>query len=387
MRLVRITTVPLSLEKLIAGQMRYMSEHGFEVLMISSDFAGKEELSIREKSIFTPVNMTRTITPLADLAALVELIKIFRNFKPDIVHTHTPKAGLLGMIAAKLSRVPIRLHTVAGLPFMETKGLKRALLEMMERLAYRCSTCVYPNSHMLKNYLLKSGIGNDKKVKVIGNGSSNGINVAEFDLTDEIKVKAEHLKVVLGINESDFTFVFVGRLVKQKGVEELVRAFIHLQRKFNHIKLLLVGGEEARLDPLSLEIRSQISQNSSIIAVGYQHDVRPFLAISNALAFPSYREGFPNVPMQAGCFHLPSIVTDINGCNEIIVNEKNGLIIPAKDISALEKAMDRLVSDPRLYHKMASVSRRMIVDRYEQSKIWKEILCEYRAHLKNEGTI
>lgn len=380
--IIRVTTIPLSLHKLLTGQMRFMRSQGFEVTMVSSDFDGKQQLEADENSVFVPLNMTRKVSPIEDLKSLIEMYRLMKRLKPKIVHTHTPKAGLIGMLASKLAGVPIRLHTVAGLPLMEKTGLMRKLLELMETLTYACATKVYPNSTNLKTFICKHNFAKNEKLKVIGNGSSNGINTHAFALTTEIETKAADLRAQLNFTASDFVFIFIGRLVKDKGIEELVEAFDILSEQYPKLKLLLVGPEEPDLDALSAKCLNSIKQHPAITHVGYQADVRPYLALSNALAFPSYREGFPNVPMQAGCFNLPSIVTDINGCNEIIIPEENGLIIPVKDTIALRVAMERLYTDATLYQHMAGNARQMIVDRYEQQKVWGLILNEYQ-HLLN----
>lgn len=386
-KLVRITTVPLSLQKLIAGQMKYMGKHGFEVTMISSDFDGKAELETAEQATFIPVNMTRAITPFADLKSLYQLIKVLRAIKPNIVHTHTPKAGLLGMMASWYVNVPIRLHTVAGLPLMESHGLKRKILDLVERLTYACATKVYPNSTELKQFILKSKFTRAEKLKVIGVGSSNGIDTQAFKRTAELDAAGLKLLATHQLSEADFTFIFIGRLVRDKGIEELVGAFAILAKTYPNLRLLLIGPQEPELDPLSLSCLEEIQTNPAIIAVGYQNDVRPYLTISKALVFPSYREGFPNVPMQAGCFDLPAIVTNINGCNEIIVDRENGLIIPVKEMEALRIAMECLYLDRNLYQSMSIKARNMIVDRYEQNTVWSSILTEYELNLKQKGIV
>jgi glycosyltransferase involved in cell wall biosynthesis len=380
-RLVRITTIPMSLQKLLSGQMKFMVSKGFEVTMISSDSLDKEQIKREEDSEFVVVNMTRKISPIADIVSLWKLIVELRRIKPSIVHTHTPKAGLLGMMAAKITGVPVRLHTVAGLPLMEAKGLKRLMLNILERVAYGCATKVYPNSQILKDFIISSGFTNENKLKVIGNGSSNGINTEQFKLTPSIALKAEELAKALQLSDEHFTYIFIGRLVRDKGLEELVQSFTKLVTKYPEIRLLLVGPEEPELDPLSDECLMEIRNNHAIISVGYQTDVRPYLALSKVLVFPSYREGFPNVPMQAGCFNLPAIVTDINGCNEIIIEGENGLIIPVKDITALRNSMEKMFTDQIVYHKMVSNARKMITERYEQKLVWELILKEYKMHL------
>jgi glycosyltransferase involved in cell wall biosynthesis len=316
-KLIRITTVPQSLKGLLQGQLRYMSSH-FELVGISSHGEMLNEVKIQEGVRVIPVTMSRQITPFKDLGAVWHLYKIFKAEKPLIVHTHTPKAGTLGMFAAKLAGVPIRLHTVAGMPLMEAIGKRRKLLDVVERLTYSCATKVYPNSKGLYNFILENRYTNSVKLKVLAQGSSNGIDTAHFN-THHISEKLKHdLKLELQIEPQDFVFVFVGRLVKDKGITELINAFKTLNRGKPNTKLLMVGSYETDLDPLLPETIREIENNKSIMAVGYQKDVRPYLAISDVLTFPSYREGFPNVVMQAGAMGLPCIVTDINGCNEII---------------------------------------------------------------------
>lgn len=386
-KLFRVTTVPLSLEKLISGQMRFMKENGFDVYMVSSFYDKKNELELKEASPYISLNMTRTISPFKDLVSLIKMVILLIKYKPAIVHTHTPKAGLIGMLASWIARVPIRLHTVAGLPLMEATGLKRVVLTLVEKITYSCATYIYPNSTNLENFILESKFTNKKKIAVIGNGSSNGIDTNVFKRTEDINRLSNKLIETHQLSADDFIFVFVGRLVKDKGIEELIAAFKKLNIQYPTLKLILVGPEEPELDPLSLGCINEIHNNKAIIHVGYQQEVRPYLALSNALVFPSYREGFPNVPMQAGCFDLPSIVTNINGCNEIIVEGENGLIIPVKDENSLCNAMRTLYLDKNLHQKMSKNSRKMIVERYEQQKIWDLILGEYKKHLNKHVNI
>ncbi|MCS3801357.1 glycosyltransferase family 4 protein [Niastella sp. OAS944] len=385
-KLIRITTVPLSLSVLLKDQLRYMSDH-FEVLAISSPDKILEQVGVREGVRTAPVTMTRAITPVKDLKALWKLYKLLKKEKPAIVHTHTPKAGLLGMMASRLAGVPIRMHTVAGLPLMENTGIKRKVLDFVERLTYSCATGVYPNSKHLSDFIIDNRFCKTSKLKVLGNGSSNGINTRFFQPTEELDKAACALRKKHGLTDKDFVFVFVGRLVKDKGIEELVEAYSELKKKYPHIKLLLVGPYEPERDPLAAETHAIIEKDDSIIKAGFQADVRPYLMISQALAFPSYREGFPNVPMQAGCFGLPSIVTDINGCNEIVEDRKNGLIIPAKQVHALQQAMEKLLADTALYSALKSNARQMIIERYEQKSLWELLLKEYNDQLKKYASV
>jgi len=381
-KLFRITTVPQSLRGLLRGQLRFMSDF-YNVTGISSAGEALQDVTKNEGVPVVEVAMTRAITPIQDLKAVWQLYKIFRKEKPQIVHTHTPKAGTVGMLAAKLAGVPHRLHTVAGLPLLVVQGKKRTLLDAVEKFTYSCATRVYPNSYGLLKIIQEQNYTSDTKLKVIGNGSSNGINTALFDPVLQTESEKQQLRTQLGIHFQDFVFVFVGRLVGDKGINELVSAFGKMASEYQNVKLLLVGPFEANLDPLLPDTLREIESNKNIIAAGFQPDVKPYFAISDALVFPSYREGFPNVVMQAGAMGLPCAVSDINGCNEIVIEGENGIIFPVKNTGAIFKAMQKLLTDKEFTGRLSQNARTMIVSRYEQQKVWEAILHEYQSLRKS----
>lgn len=376
-KLIRITTVPLSLDLLLSGQLNYMKDF-YQVTAVSSEDEYLKKIGIKESIKTFPIEMSRKITPIQDLVAVVKLFLFLKKENPLIVHSHTPKAGLVTMIASKCAGIPIRLHTVAGLPLMETKGLKRSILKSVEKLTYSCATMVYPNSKGLYDFIVANKFTEHGKLKIIGNGSSNGINTKHFSPEQVSQSEQENLKTALGIEAEDFVFVFVGRLVGDKGINEVVQAFKKLINQNSKVKLILVGMEERDLDPLEQWTQEEINSNKNILFVGYQDDIRPYLVISKALVFASYREGFPNVVLQAGAMGLPSIVSNINGCNEIIVDGKNGIIIPVKNSEAIEKAVLRMMNEKVFFLSLQSNTREMITSRYEQQVIWDCILEEYK---------
>ncbi|WP_418501171.1 glycosyltransferase family 4 protein [Flagellimonas sp.] len=354
----------------------------YEVIGISS--SGKPPITLenvgdKEEVRVIPVEMSRKITFLKDIKGVFQLCRIFLKEKPCIVHTHTPKAGLLGMIAAYLTRVPYRLHTVAGMPLLEATGNKRKLLDLVEKLTYYCATHVYPNSYGLKDIIIEGKYAPSKKVKVIGDGSSNGIDTTYFDPNIYRKEDIQSLATSIGIPEDDFVFVFVGRLVRDKGINELINAFTNLQQDSPNITLLLVGGFEKELDPLLPETLTLMETNEKIIATGWQNDVRPYLAMADALVFPSYREGFPNAVLQAAAMGLPSVVSNINGCNEIIQNGKNGIIIPTKNVGALQEAMMSMIHNNGAVQLDSQAIREQIEMRYNRRVVCEKILEEYRS--------
>ncbi len=380
-KLIRITTVPISLKVLLRGQLSFMNNKGFEVIGVSS--AGEElrDVQVSEKISIREVNMTRTISPLADLISLWRFYRLCKMEKPIIVHSHTPKAGIIGMLGARLAGVPIRLHTVAGMPLMEAKGVKRKILDWVEKITYSSASKVYPNSVGLYDFILQFGYTSKEKLKVIGNGSSNGIDTSFFSREKMLDSEIQRLREALGIKEVDFVFIFVGRLVSDKGINELVSAFTKLNR--SNIKLLLVGSLETELDPLNDDVQKIIASDPQIIKVGFQKDVRPYFAMSHALVFPSYREGFPNVVMQAGAMGLPAIVSNINGCNEIIIEGKNGSIIPVKNVDVIYSTLLKFIDNIDYYNSLRINARQMITERYEQSIVWEGLLKEYEQLLSD----
>lgn len=382
-RLIRTTTVPISLTVLLKGQLEFMKNY-FDLLAVSSGPISL--LNEIEQTTGVPcryIKMTRKISPLTDLISLIKFYFLCLKFRPLIVHSHTPKAGIVAMLAAKLAGVPIRIHTVAGMPLLESNGVKRILLEFIEKITYACATKVLPNSNVMSNIILEKKFTTISKLKVIAKGSSNGIDTEYFNpgkISDSTK---EYWRNKIGLSKSDFVFIFIGRIVSDKGVNELIKAFLKLDSP--NTKLLLLGDKEVDLDPLLPETNNLLDTSLNIIHLNFQNDIRPFLTISDVLVFPSYREGFPNVVMQAGSMGLASIVTNINGCNEIIVDNVNGIIVPPKNANALYNAMRLIMSNNNLRCKLSQNARKMIVDRYEQKIVWQSLLEEYVDLCKYQG--
>lgn len=380
-KIIRISTVPMSLNILLRGQLSFLSNY-FTIIGISSEGPDLYEVERREGIKTISINMQRQISLLKDFISLFQLYNEFRKEKPDVVHSITPKAGLLSMIAAKLAGVPVRIHTFTGLIFPSKKGIIQNILIIMDRILCLCATNIYPEGIGVKNDLIKFKI-TSKPLKILANGNVNGIDMNYFDLTVITQKEILSLKNDLGILDTDFVFIFVGRLVVDKGITELIAAFKKVTNSRKHgVKLLLVGPLEQDLDPLSDQTLQEIKSNANILSVGFQKDVRPYFSVADILVFPSYREGFPNVVMQAGAMGLPSIVSDINGCNEIIVEGLNGTIIPVKDISAIYDAMMNLMDNKALMLQFKENARKIIQEKYEQSVVWKALLAEYNNLLK-----
>ncbi|HTD39026.1 MAG TPA: glycosyltransferase family 4 protein [Mucilaginibacter sp.] len=373
-KVIRVSTVPVSLYLLLEGQLKFLNQE-FEVIGVSSPGEYLEKTRGREGIKVFPIEIKRAISPLNDLISLYRLYKFFKKEKPFIVHSITPKAGLLSMIAAYLSGTPHRLHTFTGLIFPSKTGFTKKILIYMDKLLCKCATNIYPEGKGVKQDLLNYNITN-RPLNIIANGNVNGVDTDFFsdehlNYQDIISLKHQY-----NIQTDDFVYVFVGRLVRDKGIHELVNAFANLDRK--GIKLLLVGNFEPDIDPLDRNILHEIENNSNIISVGFQSDIRPFLQMSDIFVFPSYREGFPNVVLQACAMRLPCIVTDINGSNEIIENKVNGLIIKPKLLFELQEKMEEAVSGRHDLKLMGKHAREKIVNSYTREFVWKQLLHEYK---------
>lgn len=370
MKLIRGVTAGQSVG-LFVDMIPDLQKNGYEVVTISSDAPHLQR--IRDAGVRTiVVSMERRISLLKDLKSLRQLIKIFRRERPDIVHSMTPKAGLLCMIAGQLTGVPIRIHTFTGLVFPTLSGLKRRVLMATDWLTCVCATHIIPEGEGVKNDLLKNGI-TKKPLRVLGHGNIRGINLERFNpQLPELQMKAKEFR-----DESKFTFITIGRIVGDKGINELITALCRLNREMPFTRLILVGGYESELDPITPLTKNEIDKNPCIIHVGIQSDVRPWLAAADCAVLASYREGFPNVVIEAGAMGLPQIVTDINGANEIIIEGKNGTIVPSKSAEALYKAMKKMVTEADWRKSMAANARAMIASRYEQSYVHRCLLDFY----------
>lgn len=382
---MRLTTAAVSMNIILKGQLGYMNQF-FEVVGVTTyDEKHYNDIVAREGIRMISIPMARTIAPLQDVKALWQLYRLFKTERPTIVHTHTPKAGLLGQMAAWLARVPIRMHTVGGMPLTEVNGLKRQLLNVLEKLTYWCANGVYPNSKGLRDIILAENFCHPDKLKVLANGGSNGINVDYFK-PDYIQGAAENrlqMREALNISDSNFVFCFVGRIAREKGMVELLHAFQRLKKEFP-IKLILVGLFEKHYGAVDAETQSALESDPDIFPLGRFDDVRPYYAMSDAYIFPSYREGFPNSVLEAGAMGLPSIVTNINGCNEIVQHGKNGLIIEPKNELELETTMRALLQDKPLVETLKQNARPVIVEQFRREFVWEELLREYKRLLKEK---
>ena len=358
-KIIRAVTVSQSLG-FCRNVMIGMRTKGYEMMAVSSPGQELDNLKKQDGFYCVAVPMQRHISLLKDIKSLVQLIKIFELEKPFVVHSMTPKAGMLCMLAAWIVRVPCRIHTFTGLVWPTSTGFSRKLLMFTDWVTCACATHIIPEGQGVKNDLQK--YITKKPMKVLGYGNVRGVDM-------EFWTKKENVQR----DVSKFNFIFVGRVVRDKGIKELIQAFSKLNEKYSHAHLFLVGAYEDDLDPIDPETRGHIASNPAIEAVGRKnkYELIDYYSISDCFVFPSYREGFPNTVLEAGAMGLPSIVTDINGSNEIIEQGKNGLIVASKDAEALYSAMEKMLTDNECRQKMASNARPMIASRFEQGYVQK----------------
>ena len=313
-KIIRATTVPQSLNVFCKGMLRELSDK-YNVIGLSSPGDALDEVAERESVRVIPVPMERHISIVKDFRSLWKMWRIFRREKPVMVHSMTPKAGMICMVAAWLAKVPVRVHTFTGLVWPTSTGLKRKVLMMTDRLTCACATHIIPEGEGVKSDLIAGKI-TKKSLKVLGFGNVMGVDMERFSRRPEVEALAERLR-----NKELFTFVFVGRIVKDKGINELCEAFNRLHTEYPDTRLWLIGPYEDSLDPISIETREIIEAGNGIYALGKKvgDELLAYYAAADCFVMPSYREGFPNTVLEAGAMGLPSIVTDINGSREIVI--------------------------------------------------------------------
>lgn len=372
-KIIRACTVPQSLG-FVKGMLPDLCKK-YEVVLVSSPGEQLEELTKEYGIRGIAVPMERHISLIQDCKSLIALVILFRKEKPTMVHSMTPKAGLLCMISGWLTGVPVRVHTFTGLVWPTEKGLKRKILMATDWLTCACATHIIPEGEGVKNDLIAGKITN-KPLKVLGYGNVMGVDLTHYVRSEELKVKSEKLR------SDRFTFLFVGRIVKDKGINELCQAFDKLSKK-TPVRLVLVGKYEDTLDPISDASRDIIKTNAFIEYVGpqYGEDLLAYYAAADCFVFPSYREGFPNTVLEAGAMGLPCVVTNINGSREIIKNGVNGMIVQPQDVEGLYNAMKIMLTSKVDRECMAKNARKMIADRFEQGFVRKCLYDFYKEVL------
>ena len=366
--IVRIATAGTSLDLLLKDQIKMLSQD-YKVYIVSNDFQLLEKVSKRENAIPYHIDFSRQINLVRDLICLFQLIYFFLRTKPALVHSITPKAGLLSMLASSICKVPHRFHTFTGLIFPSRKGVVRFILSTMDRITCRAATKVFAEGQGVWSDLIKNKITTQSKVSIIANGSVNGVDTNFFQYRNLDPKKIKLIKEDLKLNRS-YTFIFIGRVHKEKGIFELLEAFVHLNIDATY--LLIIGDCELS-EKEEKSFKNIIRNRRNIIWLGFISDTRYYLASADCLVLPSYREGFPNVLLEAGSMDLPCIATNINGSNEIILENITGNIVEPRNPRQLEVAMMQYYLSKAKPKKFSGQNRINIVSKYDRKIIHKEI--------------
>lgn len=347
----------------------------FDITLVSSAGEQLGQIASIHKVDKCAIEIEREISILKDFKSLFSLITFFYKQKPFVVLANSPKASLLSIIAAYLTNVPHRIYYVHGLRYQTTKGFKRKLLMFMERITCLLATEVIAVSYGMKKILLEDRITR-KDISIIWNGSVNGVDTDFFnrDKVEDIYVK--------NISPNDFVFGFIGRIVKDKGIEELINVFKKIKNIHNNIKLLILGEIELH-NSISKSTQEYILTDKDIIYVGRQSDVRPFIKKMNILVLPTHREGFGMVVIEAGAMEVPAIVTNIDGCSETIEDNKTGLLINLKDESDLYSKMLSAIENKNLCTTLGKNARERISKMYNQKQLWEEVYKFYSNKILN----
>lgn len=381
-KILRITTSPLSIRSLLSNQMKFMKASGFDMIMVSSD--GKEWPSLLENEgcDHRIVPMVREISPVKDLRSLWALYKLIKKEKPDIVHSHTPKAGLLAMLAAKMAGVKIRIHTIAGLRFMTATGMFRKLLVWMEKLTGSAATHVWPNSFSLLAYVKKNKLVSEKKLMVIGHGSSNGVDLHRFSPGLLRPEKIKEIRTLISYEENNIYLLNMGRIVKDKGINELMQVFKKAQAARPSLRLVVLGHFEDKLDPVSDEAREILNTHPAIIHIDWNENVEYFMEICDLMVHASYREGFPNTLLQAGAMGIPIVCSRIEGNVDVVDDGSTGLLFNSGDASDLSDKLEKALNDPGKMEGYANTLQQKVIANFGQEYLHSCLRDKYLELLK-----
>ena len=361
------------------GQVAYMVGRGWDVEIVSSP--GRELYAMRAEGARPwAVPMEREIAPLKDIVSLWRLWQLFRRTRPNLVIAGTPKAGLLGTLAARLAGVPHVVYMLHGLRLETALGWKRKLLMFTERVA----CCRAHRVHCVSQSLLARAIGlglvKPDKAVVVGPGTCCGVDVDHYHVSLDARQKASDLRCKLGIHEDAPVIGFVGRFTRDKGIPELYQAFTSVRERYSNLRLLLVGDFEAG-DPIAVDLRRAIENDCEVVHTGFVPDAAPYYHLMDICVLPTYREGFPGVPLEAQAAEIPVVTTQATGAIDSVLDGQTGLIVPVGDVNTLSAAMDRLLGDPSLRKRMGEAGRAWVEAVFRREIVWAAYARAYKQEV------
>lgn len=376
MRVCRVATVPFFLLHHLGRQIRTTVDSGHDVVVISSPGPESEEVKRVTQAQFVALLIPRAISPIADFRALMALLRVFRQRRFDLVHSTTPKAGLLSAVAGRLAGVPVRVHTFTGQPWIGARGPVRWISRACDWLIVRLNTYCYADSPSQRDFLEREGLARPGALGVIGAGSLGGVDLAMFGPISKCRVEEE--KTRMGLGKDTRVICFVGRVTCDKGVVELVAAMARLVAEGRKVTLLLVGPLEPDRDPLPEPTLRTITSVPYIRAIGYDASPEKYIAVSDVFCLPSYREGFGNVVIEAAAMGVPSVGTKIVGLVDAIEDGVTGLLVPPRDTDALTRALARMLDDESLRSRLGAAARERAATLFDADSVNARLLEEYR---------
>ncbi len=368
----------------LQGQLQYFQRRGFDVTVLCpKPRRGEWEVPRPEGISVVAVPMEREIAPLRDLVSLCRLWRTMRLLRPAVTNVGPPKAGLLGGFAAWVNRVPCRFYTLHGLRFETTQGLRRRLLINAERLACCFAHRVVCVSHSVREKAIASGLASRERTVVLGSGSCNGVEASRFAPTPQRISQAAELRRQLGIPAQAPIVLFVGRLTCDKGIPELMKAFLQLYKQFPDLWLLLVGCFEDE-DPLPVDTRTHLKTHPHVIFTGPAQDTAPYYALADVFVLPSHREGLPTVVLEAQAAGKPVVAASATGIVDLVTDGETGLLFPVDEVPALVGALAKLITDKALADKLARAGQERVKRKFRQEEIWQALHREYLEVLQGK---
>jgi glycosyltransferase involved in cell wall biosynthesis len=370
-RLVNIVTVPLSFS-LGRGHAAVMTRAGFDVHAVSSPGPLADEFSRYERVPVHPVPMARRIAPWSDLVSFVRLCRTLKRLRPSVVQAGTPKAGVLGTLAAYLLRVRVRVYYVHGLPMLTARGVLRRVLFAVERVTCAAATHIVCVSPSIRSELIAAGICPPDKAVVLGNGSSNGIDISVFDPTRFSAAAVKTARANLGIPAYAFVVGFLGRIGREKGIEQLYQAWQVVREAFPSAYLLLVGPDEPN-DPVAPGIIEALKSDPRVRMTGPDWHPAPLYALMDVLCMPSHREGLPNVALEAAAMEVPVVAFRVPGVVDAVDSGATGELVDPLSAEQVAAAICKYFRQPSLRRKHGRAGRRRIRELFAREKVWASL--------------
>jgi glycosyltransferase involved in cell wall biosynthesis len=382
-RVLYLVTSSLS-AVLLRGQLRYLSQRDFEVSLASSPGENLTAICQEERVQPIAVAMAREISPLKDFFAFFRLCALMRRLHPYLTNVSTPKAGLLGGLAAFVTRVPCRVYTLRGLRWETASGLKQRVLLLAEWIACHSAHRVICVSHSVREKAIAAGSVPQSRAVVLGNGSSNGVDAERFKPTEESRQRGLELRREFAIPPDALVVGYAGRLTRDKGIPELYEAHKVLRMEFPSLRLLLLGDFEDG-DPLPDAVKQSLRTDPSVVRPGFVANMCDFHQSFDVLALPSHREGFPNVILEASAAGKPVISTHATGTSDAVIDGVTGILVPVADVNALVAGLRTLFSDAALRAKMGAAGRERVIKDFSPERIWNAVAEEYLGLLQAKG--